>query len=91
MFVDEGKTTQNPLWTANMTMMRSVFQKITRTGSWKLIESTKLDPYECLTLNDPDDVTDFIEFKNKKPLTQIERLHIFNQIKEGNVAGGING
>ena len=73
-----------------MKTMRSIFQRMIRTGSWKLIESTKLDPYECLTLNGPDDVTDFIEFKNKKPLTQTERLHIFNQIKEGHVAGEIN-
>ena len=47
--------------------MRLIFQKMIRTGSWKLIEPSKLDPYECLTLNKPDDVIDFIEFKNKKP------------------------
>ncbi len=61
-----------------------------RTGRWKLIEQSKLDPYECLTLNEPDDVMDFIEFKNKKPLTLTEKLHIFNQIKEGHEAGEIN-
>ena len=73
-----------------MKTMRSIFQRMIRTGSWKLIESTKLDPYECLTLNNSDDVIDFIEFKNKKPLTQTEKQHIFNQIKEGYEAGDIN-
>ena len=61
-----------------------------RTGSWKLIEPSKLDPYECLTLNEPDKVIDFIEFKNKKPLTVTEKQHIFNQIKEGFEEGEIN-
>jgi len=32
---------------------------------------------------------DFIEFKNKKPLTLTEKQHIFNQIKEGNEEGVI--
>ena len=73
-----------------MKSMRLIFQKMIRTGRWKLIESSKLDPYECLTLNSPDDVMDFIEFKNKKPLTQTEKQHIFNQIKEGNEVGEIN-
>jgi hypothetical protein len=73
-----------------MKTMRSIFQRMIRTGSWKLIESTKLDPYECLTLNKSDDIIDFIEFKNKKPLTQTEKQHIFNQIKEGCEAGDIN-
>jgi hypothetical protein len=72
-----------------MKTMRLIFQKMIRTGSWKLIETSKLDPYECLTLNKPDDVIDFIEFKNKKPLTLTEKQHIFNQIKEGNEAGVI--
>jgi hypothetical protein len=73
-----------------MKTMRLIFQKVIRTGRWKLIEQSKLDPYECLTLNEPDDVMDFIEFKNKKPLTLTEKQHIFNQIKEGHVAGEIN-
>ena len=73
-----------------MKTMRLIFQKMIRTGSWKLIEPSKLDPYECLTLNKPDDVIDFIEFKNKKPLTLTEKQHIFNQIKEGNEKGVIN-
>jgi len=73
-----------------MKTMRLIFQKVIRTGRWKLIEQSKLDPYECLTLNEPDDVMDFIEFKNKKPLTLTEKQHIFNQIKEGNEAGEIN-
>jgi len=73
-----------------MKTMRLIFQKMIRTGSWKLIEPSKLDPHECLTLNKPDDVIDFIEFKNKKPLTLTEKQHIFNQIKEGNDAGVIN-
>jgi len=70
--------------------MRLIFQKMIRTGIWKLIEPSKLDPYECLTLNKPDDVLDFIEFKNKKPLTLTEKQNIFNQIKEGYEAGVIN-
>ncbi len=73
-----------------MKTMRSIFQKMIRTGSWKLIDQSKLKPYECLTLNEPDDVMDFIEFKNKKPLTLTEKQHIFNQIKEGHEAGEIN-
>jgi len=73
-----------------MKTMRLIFQKMIRTGWWKLIEQSKLDPYECLTLNEPDDVMDFIEFKNKKPLTLTEKQHIFNQIKEGDKAGEIN-
>ena len=67
--------------------MRLIFQKMIGMGSWKLIESSKLDPYQCLTLNKPDDIIDFIEFNNKKPLTQTEKQHIFNQIKEGSEAG----
>jgi len=70
-----------------MKTMRLIFQKMIGMGSWKLIESSKLDPYECLTLNKPDDIIDFIEFNNKKPLTQTEKQHIFNQIKEGCEAG----
>jgi hypothetical protein len=73
-----------------MKSMRLIFQKMIRMGNWKLIESSKLDPYECLTLSEPDDVIDFIEFKNKKPLTQTEKQHIFNQIKEGHETGEIN-
>jgi len=73
-----------------MKIMGLIFQKMIRTGRWKLIESSKLDPYECLTLNAADDVMDFIEFKNKKPLTQPQKQHIFNQIKEGNEVGEIN-
>jgi len=73
-----------------MKTMRLIFQKMIRTGIWKLIEKSKLDPYECLTLNESDDVMDFIEFKNKKPLTLSEKQHIFNQIKEGYEAGEIN-
>jgi len=73
-----------------MKTMRLIFQKMIRTGIWKLIEKSKLDPYECLTLNESDDVMDFIEFKNKKPLTLTEKQHIFNQIKEGYEAGEIN-
>ena len=72
-----------------MRSMRLIFQKMIRMGTWKLIEPSKLDPYECLTLNKPDDVIDFIEFKNKNPLTQTEKQHIFNQIKEGYEAGEI--
>ena len=73
-----------------MKTMRLIFQKVIRTGRWKLIEQSKLDPYDCLTLNEPDDVMDFIEFKNKKPLTITEKQHIFNQIKEGHESGEIN-
>jgi len=73
-----------------MKTMRLIFQKVIRTGRWKLIEQSNLDPFECLTLNEPDDVMDFIEFKNKKPLTLTEKQHIFNQIKEGNEAGEMN-
>jgi len=58
------------------------------TGYWKLKPSEQLDAWNCLRI-EQDDVMDFITSSrdNKKELTDADKEHIYNQIREGFVEG----
>lgn len=61
------------------------------TGYWKLKPSEQLDAWNCFTI-DKDNVTDFITYSKDihKPtyeLSDSEKEHILNQIREGYIEG----
>lgn len=64
-------------------------------GWWNLKEN--LNPLECLQLTNSNNsktdftVLDFIEFKTKSgELTEVDREHIFDEIKKGMQSGEVN-
>ena len=65
-------------------------------GWWSLKEN--LDPHDCLQIqlgkpNDEDNwcIEDFIKWETKDgQITECDREHIFESIRDGNVAGEVN-